>query len=127
FGLDIDRSYPPLGSRTLREVGADAAIRPCKLRVDEIITAPVYHLFPARAFTSCRTNYFLPIPIDLKVRDVKTIPLYLLPTAIILRRADQINGIPSERRLDNVLGVSSQRDTVGEFSLRRVGSLNSTG
>src|SRR5215475_15051522 len=93
FGLDIDRSYSPLGSRTLREVGADAAIRPCKLRVDEIITAPVYHLFPTRAFTACRTNYFLPIPIDLKVRDVKTIPLYLFPTAITLRRADQINVI----------------------------------
>jgi len=55
FGLDIDRSYPPLGSRTLREVGADAAIRPCKLRVDEIIPAPKW----------------LPVVGDLKIQPIK--------------------------------------------------------
>src|SRR5262245_4042498 len=38
---------------------------------------------------ACRTNNFLPIPIDLKVRYVKTIPLHLLPATIVLRWADQ--------------------------------------
>jgi hypothetical protein len=49
--------------------------------------------FPPSAFTTCRANHFFPIPIDLKVRDIKTIPLYLLPTTIALRRADQIDVI----------------------------------
>jgi hypothetical protein len=61
--------------------------------MDKIITAPVYHRFPTRAFTACRAPYFFSIPFNLKVRDIKTIPLYLLPTTITLRWFDQINVI----------------------------------
>src|SRR5262249_47786454 len=47
FRFEIYRPPSPLRARTLSEVWADAAIRPCKLRVDEIIPAPIHHLFPA--------------------------------------------------------------------------------
>jgi hypothetical protein len=46
-----------------------------------------------RAFTTCRATYFFSIPLDLKVREIKTIPLYLLPSTITLRWTDQINVI----------------------------------
>ena len=61
--------------------------------MDKIITAPIYHRFPARAFTPCRAYYFFSIPLNPKLRDIKTIPLYLLPTTITLRWTDQINVI----------------------------------
>src|SRR5262249_2083644 len=93
FGLDIDCSSPSLGARALREVGTHAAIRPRKRHMDKIITAPVYHRFPARAFTTCRAYYFFSIPLNPNLRHIKTIPLYFLPTTITLRRTDQINVI----------------------------------
>src|SRR5262249_60338625 len=86
-------SFPLLGRRALRKVPPNPATQINQTPLDKIITAPVYHRFPARAFTTCWANYFFSIPLNPKVRDIKTIPLYLLPTTITLRWTDQINVI----------------------------------